>query len=120
MSDIELSPVDCDCGNLIDVGDGHLCPVCHVLNCDECYAGYRQYPKAKRLVWEEFKGNANNLIIDNGSVNMLIYTLTNHLCIRVFNQLIWDGEFDDVEQAKQAAQDWYDNYVAEFIKENCE
>ncbi len=86
-------------------------------------------PKAKTLVWE---GNS----IDQHKCSLGIFEFsilersrdTILECIKYVSLSVYmNGAYvhgldniTDAKTAKQAAQEWYDNYVANFIKENCE
>lgn len=72
-------------------------------------------PKAKRLVWEE---ESQVHIAGSGKVSFI--ATKEELLVQYPEGRKSCNKYRSVDEAKQSAQEWYDNYVSEFIKENCE
>lgn len=72
--------------------------------------------KAKRLVWED----GEDSFIQCENAVFLYVEEDGFLGINSWQgDELYRKKLTSIDEAKQAAQKWYDNYVSEFIKENC-
>jgi len=127
--------------------DGGDCASCYSVICDDCDSESRnttfeheaieawnnqprideleakvkaleEQSKAKTLVWDEDDDGHKSTIM-KGAIDLNY--VDNLLRVIDYNgHILYKETIASIDEAKQAAQEWYDNYVAEFIWENTE